>query len=663
MARLGGSPLGLIGLMSVPTAAGDSTYNGGKSRNFNVPTYNTGKAMSQFSGKRRLRAWPNISGKKIDASTAGSGEKVIDTTGVSDVYEENGKRYDNSIPSYDGKTKGSNLLHNNDVYDTSVLNIVEKLSGTKAALRPSDFAYLKDLGVYPNNRLMIARRFHSPSGNNIMVKAREYPSMATLISWVPENDNFLEFSFGEVWVEAKADFTGMLNSLGEDFGAKGLGNIASAGANILPLPGFTEIFQRKFLAELGLMNEGAAEGIPAGNPNLIKEAKVRKTIPYSEPGAGLTAKISVKMVCEYELKFISGIDPTIVWMDLLSMIMRFGSSDSSNYGLSQNVAATLARWASNPASLINDVATKLKKAIESAVDFLDRALTEAFNAATAAAQKLSDAVEGEEGSSGSSAKQKSERELAMDAAKEAKALGKKMISKLLAVAQKAVKGSILKYRVEMMGIVNALTGNPSTPWHLTIGNPMRPVFCSGDMYTTEVTVKLGPTLAFNDLPSSITVEFTLQNARALGVQELMSRFNSGYLRTVDTQRSYLETTIISNKAGDTTSEEQPGSLPGEGLITYKYETAKENPNTSGNGSNGSNGSNGNAVNQGGGGGDLGSMGTKGTSGSNGSSGTDGSNGSNGSQGKTDVPGSGTQGTKGTNGDQSRIEDGKIPAKK
>jgi hypothetical protein len=36
------------------------------------------------------------------------------------------------------------------IYDTSLLNIIEKLANTEAALRPSDFAYLKDVGVYPN---------------------------------------------------------------------------------------------------------------------------------------------------------------------------------------------------------------------------------------------------------------------------------------------------------------------------------------------------------------------------------------------------------------------------------------------------------------------------------------------------------------------------------
>ena len=379
MAILGGSPLGLIGLKSIPGNDGRSTFNGGASRNVDVYDYNRSRAGSLFTGRRRLRAWPQIKGKvvkeKDEQGNDISGTDDIDTLGVGDVVFSDPKTqnpvvqdgYTSPFDGDDWKTgigekrttthRGQNVLHNNDVYDTSVLNLVEKLAETKGALRPSDFAYLKNLGVYPNNRLQICRRFVAPSRDNIMVKKKEneIASLATMISWIPEDDNFLEISFGEEWEPAKADFTQMLNSLGEDFGKSNLGGIAGAAGGAIPLPGFTEIFQRAFLAKMGLMDSGAAASIPAGNPNLIKEAKVRKTIGYGQAGSGLKAKVSIKMICEYELKFISGIDPTIVWMDIIGTAVRFGTSNSANYGLSQKVAAVLGRWSRDPNSLLNDV--------------------------------------------------------------------------------------------------------------------------------------------------------------------------------------------------------------------------------------------------------------------------------------------------------------------
>ena len=564
MAVLGGSPLGIIGVKSVPENGGMSGFNGGASRNVNVSSYNRSKALSLFTGRRRLRAWPNISASKSTYNQKNSKDgyeslETQDTTGLSDVYiDKAGKLVDN-FKSSAGTIKGSNLLHNNDVYDTSVLNILEKLAETKAALRPTDFAYLKNVGVYPNNRLMIARRFVAPSGDNIMVKrdSKEVPSIATLISWVPENaENFgFDISFGEEWVPAKADFTGMLNSLGDDFTKSNLGGIAGAAGNALPLPGFTEIFQRRFLEELGLLEEGASNQIPSGNPNLIKEAKVRKTVGYTEAGSGLVAKVSIKMTCEYELKFISGIDPTIVWMDILGMIVRFGTSDSSNYGLSQATAAKLGRWAANPYKMIEDVINGIKSSIDKAKTELMAALNKALYATFDVAKKLSDTV------TDTVEKKETDANRVRREGNAAYNAGKALVDKLVDIGIDTIKASVMKYRVEVMGIVNALSGNPSTPWHITIGNPLRPVFCSGDMLTTEVTLKLGPILAFNDLPSSITAEFTLTNARNLGMQEIMAKFNSGYLRTVDTQKSFFETMVISTPEGLKT--EPVGVLLGE----------------------------------------------------------------------------------------------------
>lgn len=541
MAILGGSPLGLIGVTSNPSN-GYSTFNGGKTRNVAVSSYNKSKELSLFSGKRKLRAWPGINAYSGKYKEAGKDTPFndMDTSGLLDVdysklRESGGKSGDNYTMS---------TLHNNDVYDTSVLNIIEKLAPTKAALRPSDFAYLKNLGVYPNNRLMIVRRFASPSDDNIMVsrKPTEIPSLANVISWVSDGSNFVDITFGEVWGEAKADFTNMLNRLGEDFGRKtdsmGLGDLLGAGAGAIPLPGFTEIFQRKFLSGIGLLDEKEASGIPAGNPNLIKEAKVRTTVGYGDAGSGLSAKISFSFETEYELKFISGIDPTIVWMDIIGNILRLGTSESNTYGLSKTAGAKLKKWVSNPDNLVVEVISTIKGVLKAVKDEVSKKITEVYEKATKA---INDAMTEKETTG---IADNPDYQLARQVAK----ASRNLLNGIVNIAHDVLKGTILKYRTEIIGIVNALTGAPSTPWHITIGNPLRPVFCSGDMYVQDVNLKLGPQLAFNDLPSTINVSFTITNARNLGLQEIMSKFNSGYLRTVDVQKTYYEITDSSKEA-------------------------------------------------------------------------------------------------------------------
>lgn len=605
MAILGGSPLGLIGLKSMANSStGMSTFNGGLTRNVDVYDYNRSRAGTLFSGKRRLRAWPNINGKII-AATFKEGKEITpedyDTLGTGDVkyFDKDGKSKleDGYTSPFDGddwkdKTKpkahkGQNVLHNNDVYDTSVLNIIEKLSMTKGALRPADFAYLKDIGVYPNNRLMVCRRFITPSNDNIMVnnatkdgRAKDVPSLATMISWIPENDPFLSITFGEVWEDAKADFTGMLNSLGEDYGKANLGGIVGGAGGALPLPGFTEIFQRAFLEEFGVLDKGAGASIPAGNPNLIKEAKVRKTVPYSEAGSGLATTLTITMVCEYELKFISGIDPTIVWMDILGTITRFGTSNSANYGLSGDIAAKLGKWSRNPNSLLTDVINALGKIIGTVKEKVEEALTKARKAALELVPTADEKKKAEEEAKNDPTSNDAwhkERKAGLAA----ESVAKKILNELLNGINKSISASIMKYRVQVMGIVAALTGNPSTPWHLTIGNPLRPVFCSGDMLVKNTKLTLGPILAFNDLPSTITAEFTIENARPWGMQEIMAKFNSGYLRTVDIQKTFFETQhyFSGNEViGEKWERSEPaGILPGDPFNIPENEVKNPSP--------------------------------------------------------------------------------------
>ena len=536
---LGGSPLGLIGVKSYFNPDGLSTFNAGKTRNTTVPAYNARESSTRsaaggnlygnslFSGNRVVRAWRDV--------------KANDPKGLSQV------NYNTKDPALQDTSQSLRKeLHNNSIYDTSVLNIIEKLAPTKAALKPADFAYLKNIGVFPNNRLMIARRFASPADDNIMVNKgpSEWGPFAVLISWVPENEDFLTFSFGEEWTDSDADFTGILQGLGKDVGLDNLGGISGAAGNILPLPGFTEIFQRNFLAKLGLIENGGKNTIPAGNPNLIKISKRRKVIGYEDAGSGLKCVVNIKMVCEYELKYISGIDPTVVWMDLLGMITRFGTSNSDTYGLSKSVGAKLISWANDPNLLIHDAAKAIGEAITGIVAEIRLAIETAFNKAKEAASSLSKEVTkvDEKPKPISPQAEKLKEANAEKTAQEG--ILNDIQATLEAAVKKGLSGLLQKYRVKIIGIINSLTGLPSTPWHLTIGNPMRPTFCSGDMLVESVELKLGPNLAFNDLPSAITVEFNMTNARPWGLQEIMAKFNSGYLRSVDVQKSFYETNQV-----------------------------------------------------------------------------------------------------------------------
>ena len=531
MPVLGGSPLGLIGVKSGPTADGMSTFNGGKSRNLNVNLYNSGReadkaklkkaglsrkdgAFSVFSGGAAVKAWGNI-------NTVGKEENA--GLGLDD--------------SFNGITRKT--LHNNDVYDTSILNIVEKTAGSAAALRPSDFAYLKNLGVYPNNRLIVCRRFGGPQIDNIFgIKSNP---IVVLISWRPPGEDFLDISFGEQWEAAQADFTDIVNGIGQDIlKMSPLGDAGGEMFSAIPLPGWSETLTRIVLAKIGVYEKTAGgDRLPAGNPNLIKEAKRRKTVAQGEAGSGLDCKVSIKVTVEYEQKFISGIDPTIVYMDILQNALRFGTSPSDNYGLRGGFGADIIAAVKNPKILLTKVVDALRNAVNEVKATVMKFFKEFVDEAAAASAEADAAVaaggeeeDPEESGKPDPAELQKEADEKKKAAEDAKK-GSDLFTTFFDTIGSALSKTVNKYEQAVKGVVYALTGMASTPWHVTIGNPLRPIFCSGDMYTTTVQLTMGSTLAFNDLPANIKIDFTLENARPWGLQEIMAKFNTGNVRSVN----------------------------------------------------------------------------------------------------------------------------------
>jgi len=394
-------------------------------------------------------------------------------------------------------------VHNNDIYDTSVGSIV-KYTSNKPSMKLDyiDFAYLRNLGVYPNNRLIVARRFGSSVGNDL--NSMKIKPMATMVSWVPEkDDSFLKISYSEKWVEADASYVDVLNDIGKDIrvskdDTNAIGSFAAAGLNMLPLPGFSEPLQRAVMAKFGLVDD--PYNLPLGNPNLIRQAKRRYTVSADAAESGLQCNIEVSMEVEYEQKFINGVDPSLVYLDIIQNALTFGTSEA---------AFQLAKpFATGATKIIQDLVSGDYKAIYEALSSIVKAI---FEKVSELAIKMVDLLV--------TPPNVAIADVAGDV--------KTALKGAFAVTGKAFAATIGKYKQRLLGITNALTGSPSTPWHITIGNPKKPIFSSGDMYLKSVDMDLGKVLAFNDLPSTIKFTLKFENARPLGSQEIFNRLNTG----------------------------------------------------------------------------------------------------------------------------------------
>ena len=436
-------------------------------------------------------------------------------------------------------------LHNDVRYDLSTKNIIEQLKRHGSlALKYSDFVYCKDYGLYPNNRLIIVRRFAGPVSDNL-TRSGGRP-IAKVISWFDDQNPPIQIDFGVNWQEAEPNFKSILNNMGNDLGfgkILPLGDIASSGFGLLPFPGAFEPFTRSILSSLGIVSN--ASFIPAGSGTLIKEAKVRKLISDDQTGSSLSGKIQVKVKCVWEQKFIGGIDPTPVYYDLLMLITHFGSDDASFYGGGGagivKAVNTLLKFLRDPVQFVKIILEKFAQAVKDVVEGIKKTINEYFDSQiqkvptdTSSPEYNTPDPKNPDGKSPAQLAADAEQKK-VDAANRATNRNRnftvKLLDKITSTLSFLGNGLANKYKHVLQGVAAALTGAPSTPWHVTVGNPFRPILSSGDMYmSSQLQLTLGPNLAFNDLPSSIELSFTLESARNLGANEIFRKLSTGELR-------------------------------------------------------------------------------------------------------------------------------------
>lgn len=385
-----------------------------------------------------------------------------------------------------------------DQHDLSINSIVEFLKGTPMSLKPIDFAYLKNLGVYPNNRMIVARRYPGPVFDDLFYANDEtLRPVASIVSWIPPDQEFMKIDFNEEWEEHNETIQDIFSGIAEEqFGFK----IPETPATL----GWTGGLRYEFLKKLGVTDAGA-DNVPEGNPNLIMETMRRKTLGNSG-GSALASDFEVTFEALYDTsKYIPGIDPGVAYLDLIANLITFGTSNSQFY-LTGEFGGQLTQ--------IIDM-FRQGKWYDILVMFVEVVINAVVSVADTIVKAINDAVGG-----GDKGDKKDD--------KKAELIGNPLKGLLdNPVTEMIGKGIISKYKEKIIGALAAMTGAPNGHWHVTIGNPRNPIFMSGDMVCKNVEIELGKELGFNDLPTEIKATIKLVPARNLGAQEIASKFNSG----------------------------------------------------------------------------------------------------------------------------------------
>lgn len=407
----------------------------------------------------------------------------------------------------------------------------------------ADFAYLKELGVYPINRMWTLRRFPESAlvpdnlqdwgemTKKMKESAKIFP-ISTVVGWIkPEaNASFFNIDFHEDWtiVEKRLDET-LMDMLGKEFGFKG---------NAIPKPGWSQGLLFEFLKSMGVSDYGL-NNIPMGDPNVLQEGASRSK-EGSDPSFGLKSNMTITLNTIYEQKYIGDVDPGSAMLDIIQNLTKMGTSDVKYILSSANDDSGIIKTFRQAIGDGGNSKDAWWSFITATIDAFVNAINALFTSITNLAKDLTTGIasgvaNGDFTTAGNTIKNTKDT----------------IIGSILT-------STVAKWRWTLRGSLALMTGENSTPWHLTIGNPYSPFVSMGNVVVKSVKLDFNNELGFNDIPTTLKVTIEVALGRNLGAQEIFQMFNRGYERVYSDTGESISNNAIANNT--TTDQQQQGIL-------------------------------------------------------------------------------------------------------
>jgi hypothetical protein len=385
--------------------------------------------------------------------------------------------------------------------------------GAALRLKAADLSYLRDLGVYPLNRMCILRRFPEGSFLHENLEDMRCEPLSTVVGWLKPDQNFGNITFNETWTTTDKRFDQKLMEIVNKM--PGLDKTP-----IAPIPEYAQGILYEFFKRAGLTgNESEIDShtgiesggdssnwglmnIPVGDPNVLKEGPYRPADTQN-----VKSDFQFEFETTYEQKMLGDIDPGSAMLDIIDNLLAMGTSNMKFY------------WSENSPTIVS-----ARKAVSGKSNdlnvwwvFLSTIMTSFWESLTSLFQDIKTKT----------------KEIVFEITNAGLAAGGEVTLDSL----KTIMGSILTstvaiHRFELRGSIELMTGGrlSSTPWHLTIGNPYSPWLSTNHIIIKSATIETSKELGFNDMPQQLTVKFTCNLSRSLGKQEILRMFNNTYRR-------------------------------------------------------------------------------------------------------------------------------------
>jgi hypothetical protein len=430
--------------------------------------------------------------------------------------------------------------------------------GAALRLKAADLSYLRDLGVYPLNRMCILRRFPDGAFLHENLEEMTCEPIAICVGWIKADQNFGNISFNETWNTTDKRFDQKLMEIISKM--PGLDKTP-----IAPIPDFAQGMLFEFYKRAGLTgteeegnsytgiesggdaSEWGLMNIPVGDPNVLQEGPYRPA-----DSQNIKSDFTFELETTYEQKMLGDIDPGSAMMDIIDNLLAIGTSNMKFYWSENSPTIVAARKAISGKA--NDV-DAWWLFVSTIMESFWTSLSSLFQDVAAKTKEVVSSF-GESFSSGA--------DVTLD-----------VIKKLMGTI---LTSTVAIHRYELRGSIELMTGGrlSSTPWHLTIGNPYSPWLSTNHIIIKSATIDTSTEMGFNDQPKYITVKFTCSLSRSLGKQEILRMLNNTYRRNYTSTPPSSEPELFDTKPTQNNVENWKNISPGQTDEWYAEKMDKSN---------------------------------------------------------------------------------------
>ena len=374
----------------------------------------------------------------------------------------------------------------------------------------SDFMYCKHLGKVPNNYMVTLRRFPLPVddyigafGESVEQRSARVANNAAcigcMVTWMGVSGNELNnilkynynmpFKFEEAeWQQKNTDADtniGMLNSMMSVFDSTYRaqyqnGTASTAGNAFFSHIGIKELKDAPYRNHAGFRDEKTKVWGPIDS--------VRSTYVRADKGLNFDQKIT--LVFEYELKSYNGINGKQAMLDLISNILNVTYTTGSFWG------GGIKGFGAHQSNIFANL--NVFKARGGFTNFIDAFALDLHNFSS----------EIKSWSTGDP--------------------GQDLKNLLNEVGGMLMSGILNKLGRPQKGMYNALLSPaPIGFWHLTIGNPKRPIMSLGNMIITNTTIEHCGPLGIDDFPTGLKVTVELDRGKPRDLRDIERIYMQG----------------------------------------------------------------------------------------------------------------------------------------